>query len=59
MKQLGFGRHKTIKRTNLNYDRRQKTITKMDTYSIRTYFINGTYGKFIIMLFTAIGSGDS
>ena len=31
----------------------------MDTYRIRTFCINGTYGKCILMRFTPIGFGDS
>ena len=42
-----------------NYDRRTKIITKMNTHRIRTFCINGSYGKFIIMVFAAIGFGDS
>ena len=50
---------KTSNNGNIKYDTRTKIITKMDTNCIRTFCIKGTYGKFIIMLFTAIGFGDS
>jgi len=55
---VSTGINQVKKQNKVSYDERANIITKMDTHSIGTFWVDGNYGEYFNLCFTGIGLGN-